>query len=950
MLRFIIQKLLNKKWLILCILIGNILLIGIACCNPMYTKAALQKMLTKDMNASLEEKNIYPGTTYAEAKLSNKRLQTYHSRYFTDYLKVNDTLESMYEIPSMMKIQYLGVSNKQDAKFEVDRASAGSSKIEIRVASLSDLGDHVNMLSGSMYGNTINADGTIDCVVGERVYLDNEMEIGEVVRFTDYKALDGSDIRLRIVGVFTASDNADAYWVKDPLNYDKEFFIDQSLFISLFMDGDNISGNVTGKWWTLFDYTAIETDQVTHMLEVDELLSNDYASGELYYSTSMYSKVFEEYLGQADKVVNTMWILQVPILILLCVFIFMVSNQVITIEASEIAMLKSRGVSRAQLLMTYFIQSSILAVIALIIGIPIGYLLCHVFGSTNAFMEFVGRRALNVRITGTSLLYALLAAFVGIFFMTAPVFTYARFSIVEQKANKRKKKKPMWQRMFLDFILLGIACYGFYNFNSQTDLLRQKVAQGEALDPMLFLSSTLFVLACAIVFLRVIPMLSYGIFRIGRKWWKPAGYASFLQITRDSRKQSFITVFLVLTIALGIFNANIARTINENEENRIQYDNGSTVILEEKWYSNETSVTMGYATEVSYEEPDFNKYKELVQNNESVQAVAKVLTETNADIGAGGTTFNNVMFMGIRTNDFGHSAWMPEGYTEEHWFNTLNALSQVPDGCIISRNLAEKAELEVGDTVSVFRTNRVKQSMGRQAMKVVAIVDYFPSYENTYEVKTDDGNNQMADRYLVVANLENVYRDFPLTPYEVWIRVDGSTDSVYDWISENKISCKTFTDTTQDIINLKNDPYFQITNGMLTLTFIVVIVLCAIGFLIYWITSIRSRELIFGIYRAMGMSMRELIQMLINEHLFGSILPILFGAAVGLLASKLFIPLISIAYSPSIQTLPTQIFVEQNDMIRIGVVLFLMLACCIGAISVLLSKIKINQALKLGED
>ena len=37
-------------------------------------------------------------------------------------------------------------------------------------------------------------------------------------------------------------------------------------------------------------------------------------------------------------------------------------------------------------------------------------------------------------------------------------------------------------------------------------------------------------------------------------------------------------------------------------------------------------------------------------------------------------------------------------------------------------------------------------------------------------------------------------------------------------------------------------------------------------------------------------------------------------------------------------------------MIRIGVVVFLMLCGCIGAISVLLSKIKINQALKLGED
>ena len=149
---------------------------------------------------------------------------------------------------------------------------------------------------------------------------------------------------------------------------------------------------------------------------------------------------------------------------------------------------------------------------------------------------------------------------------------------------------------------------------------------------------------------------------------------------------------------------------------------------------------------------------------------------------------------------------------------------------------------------------------------------------------------------------------------------------------------------------MKNDPYFQVTNGMLTISFIVILVLCAIGFLIYWLTSIRARELIFGIYRAMGMSMGELIRMLLNEHFFGSVIPILFGAGVGILASKMFIPLIEIAYAPAEQTLPTGIFINSGDIIRISVVVGVMLIGCLAVISVMLSKMKINQALKLGED
>ena len=66
MFRFIIQKIINKKWLIFCLLIGSMLLIAISCCNPMYTSAALQKMLTDELDSQMNKTGTYP----AIAKLS----------------------------------------------------------------------------------------------------------------------------------------------------------------------------------------------------------------------------------------------------------------------------------------------------------------------------------------------------------------------------------------------------------------------------------------------------------------------------------------------------------------------------------------------------------------------------------------------------------------------------------------------------------------------------------------------------------------------------------------------------------------------------------------------------------------------------------------------------------------------------------------------------------------
>ena len=950
MLHFIAQKLLNKKWLILCIVIGNILLVAIASCNPMYTKAALQKMLTTKMDNYLTENNQYPATTLVEAKLSETRLQKKKSNYFKDYTAVFDTVNNLYGIDPMIQVAYIGMSNVTDAYFVTQRESEKANRVEMKLASLTNLEDHIEMISGNVYSDTPDAEGIIDVIVNEPVYLSSQMVIGDVITVDSYKDLSGNPTKVRVVGVFRAKDGEDPYWTKAPLSYDKELFMSQKIYLDKYCNQQGISGNITCRWYTLYDYENINVEQVPGMLEVDDRLSYDYKIGELYHFTSYYHEVFQDYQKSSGRVGTTMFILQCPILVLLAVFIFMVSNQVISIEQGEISILKSRGVSKLQLILTYLLQSAILALIGLIVGIPFGYVLCHLFGSTNAFLEFVGRKALHVSITGTALLYGLVCAVASIFIMTLPVLKYAKFTIVEQKANRRKKTTPLWQRVGLDFILLGLSIYGFYNFNSQKKVLIEKVAKGEALDPMLFLAASLFILSCAIVLLRIIPLLATLIFRIGRRFWKPAAYASFLQIMRDIRKQNFITVFLVLTIALGIFNANIARTVNNNEEMRIHYDMGADIVISEQWEDNSSSLKEMPDADLIYYEPDFTRYEHLKEEHpDQLVGLARVLRDT-VSINHSGTITEDVEYYGINSYDFGTTAWMPEDVTAEHWYTYLNALAANPEGAIVSTNFAEAANIKIGDTVSVYRTSRTGKSLGRMQLSVVAIMDVFPSYQKRV-LSTEQGKEgEYEDRYFIVSSLANLNRYYATTPYEVWMKIKGDAGFVYDWAEENGIVFKSFTDYTNKIIAMKNDPYFQVTNGMLTISFIVVLILCAIGFLIYWLTNIRSRELIFGIYRAMGMSMGELIRMLINEHFFGSLIPILFGAGIGILASKMFIPLIEIAYSPAEQTLPTKIFVESGDIVRISVVVGLMLIGCLAVISVLLSKIKINQALKLGED
>ena len=100
----------------------------------------------------------------------------------------------------------------------------------------------------------------------------------------------------------------------------------------------------------------------------------------------------------------------------------------------------------------------------------------------------------------------------------------------------------------------------------------------------------------------------------------------------------------------------------------------------------------------------------------------------------------------------------------------------------------------------------------------------------------------------------------------------------------------------------------------------------------------------------MGMSMGEIIAMLLNEHIFISGTSIAAGVLVGLLASKLFMPLIQIAYSSVDYALPLRIVNETSDGIRLAVIIGLMVVICLLILAWIIRSMKIAQALKLGED
>ena len=160
------------------------------------------------------------------------------------------------------------------------------------------------------------------------------------------------------------------------------------------------------------------------------------------------------------------------------------------------------------------------------------------------------------------------------------------------------------------------------------------------------------------------------------------------------------------------------------------------------------------------------------------------------------------------------------------------------------------------------------------------------------------------------------------------------------WIDNNE----------QDIVAKKNDPLLQGMNGAMTLGFIATLAISLAGFFIYWILSIQSRTLQFGILRAMGMSAWRVILMLVFEQIMISGVAIFIGLLVGGVMSQLFVPLLGLVNSAAEQVPPFTVVASRADYFRLYAVVGVMLAAGLALLGVLVRRIKVAQAIKLGED
>lgn len=81
-------------------------------------------------------------------------------------------------------------------------------------------------------------------------------------------------------------------------------------------------------------------------------------------------------------------------------------------------------------------------------------------------------------------------------------------AISERSSRGRiSKKKPLWEKCFIDVILLALSAYLLYNYNKQKSTLAISVLENRSIDPVMILDNSLFIFAAALLCVRLTGLI-----------------------------------------------------------------------------------------------------------------------------------------------------------------------------------------------------------------------------------------------------------------------------------------------------------------------------------------------------------------------------------------------------------------------------------------------------------
>jgi hypothetical protein len=276
---------------------------------------------------------------------------------------------------------------------------------------------------------------------------------------------------------------------------------------------------------------------------------------------------------------------RLPLLVLLlqiggivAYYLVMVSTMLVERQASELALLRSRGATTAQLLFQYGIEGLLLAVVAAATGPPIAAAVIAALGRTPEFASLSGGGLLEVNISSAAYLLALGGAVIAFSALMLPSWRATRRTMVDLKqSTARPRATPLFMRYYLDVALVMVSAVVFWQLSQQEELFTESLFGDVQVDPFLLLTPSVFLLTVGIVFLRLFPVVLRLIAAVVGKTNSVAVLVGMRSLVRNPGHYTRLILLLMFATGVGMFGASFRATLQQSYDDRASYSVGADV-------------------------------------------------------------------------------------------------------------------------------------------------------------------------------------------------------------------------------------------------------------------------------------------------------------------------------------------------------------------------------------
>lgn len=669
-------------------------------------------------------------------------------------------------------------------------------------------------------------------------------------------------------------------------------------------------------------------------------------------------QIIKEAQRQLSLVTAPLSIIAAQIVGLALFFVAAMASLLIEQQSREIATLKSRGASSAQLLGIFITQSVFPALLAAIAGpflaTALALLVIRYFlpgatsqsGITTAYIAGVAAPALVI-------LPAIIGTVLGMAVIILSALQAARRDMLAfRRETARPSRVPFWQRAYLDIGLALLCIVGYIELGQFGSTQIRLELGSQANSPLLLVMPALLLLAGGLLLLRLVPLVARLGARVASRGRGLTALLAFAQIERTPGRYARMTLLLVLAVGLGVFALTFDASLARNVQDRTTYAAGADIRITASSQVNATSLNMYF------------DHLNQLPGVEDITSLYRTSGRTSRDqgnlavdtVGVDSSTFANV------ANSF---SWRPDYASQSlpalmAQMQTHRAISQSvvtshPIWSIVSDTFATQLHLRVGDRYQLVLSDI---PFATPTFVVGAIVHEFPTL---YPQRAPGGFIVLDLRdleYIIAAN-SDTWTGALMGPNEFWLRTTASA-------SQHKALLQALDHQQYDLLLSKVDSYAEdlqqaeanpVNGGMRGLLLIgafTAVLLAVLGTLVQTVLAARQRAGQFAIFRTLGMSSRQLTMLLLGEQVVVYLVGLLGGTLLGLILTTATWPYLTFSdftVDPTTVGVPAyQIVTNWHNVGLFYGAILVALVLALATASRYAATIRLGKTLRLGED